>query len=150
MRKKILITVLGMLCIFIVSCFGPNPPDDLSLYKGIAWADLPNKCINHGDDVCALFDCMVDRCWCDDSSPELPVLLEKEGITIRTEQEAAEYITEIYLTPGPSEISMYKELKRVVKLNDIFFNVFIIDGPGNEHTLTLAVDGTVIKTICGV
>jgi hypothetical protein len=39
---------------------------------------------------------------------------------------------------------------RAVKLNALFYNVFYSDATNNEHTLTIAIDGTIMETVCGV
>jgi len=138
------ITLICFLFLFIVGCGKNMGDDDLSRYKGIAWAELPNNCIEHNNDVCALFDCMVDRCWCDDSSPELPVLYEGSK-SLQTNDEAVTHVQEYIDANNLGQI-----VKRGVELNSIFFNVFAEDEEGNEITYTIAVDGTIIKTICGV
>jgi hypothetical protein len=136
--KKTIFSLLTVV-IFLTGCFGPNPPDDLRRYKGIAWAEIPGGCLEYREDVCGLFECMVDRCWCDELMPE-PILYEKEGVMIASEEEATAYVQETFKDV---------EVKRAVKLNNIFFNVFADDN-GEEIVYTLAVDGTIIKTTCGV
>lgn len=155
--KKIIV-ILSLL--FIVGCSGNLGEDDLSYnwYKGITDAEIPGACLDDRNDVCGLFDCMVDLCWCDDSSPDLPILYEENGVIIANEEEAVNYVSE-YLEEerlkGREEGEVYGkiymiEAKRAVKLNDIFYNVFAEDDKMEEIVYTVAVDGTIIKTICGV
>lgn len=140
MKKIILILTL----LFIVGCSGNLGEDDLSAswYKGVTDAEIPGVCLDSQDDVCTLFDCMVDLCWCDDSGPDLPILYEGESIEILTEEEAVSYVQKF--------VGEEFTVTRVVKLNDIFFNIFAEDGSGEETTYTLAVDGTIMTTICGI
>ena len=157
MRKPIIVLFV-VLSMFLVSCFGPNPPDDLSIYQGIPTAHIDQNCLGEMNDVCALFDCMVDLCWCDDSSPDLPILYESEGISVANEDEAIAVVN-TYLN---EEIQKGREVgylygkmymikaKRAVKLNNVFFNVFAEDDHGDEFTYTVVADGTILKTICGV
>ncbi len=42
------------------------------------------------------------------------------------------------------------EITKVVKLNTIFYNAFVEDEEGNETVYTVAIDGTILKTVCGV
>lgn len=44
----------------------------------------------------------------------------------------------------------YKAFKRAAKLNDVFFNVFVTNQNDEEEVLTVAADGVIIKTMCGV
>ena len=119
-------------------------PDETRLYKGIEGAEIPG-CVEFKDDVCGLFDCMVDMCWCDDSSPDLPILYEKEGISIANENEAVSYVQKFVDDNNPTYT-----VKRAVKLNNVFFNVFAENEAYDELVYTVAVDGTIMKTICGV
>ena len=41
-------------------CLGNGDGNDAVFYKGIETAEIPMGCIDYKDDVCALFDCMVD------------------------------------------------------------------------------------------
>lgn len=92
------------------------------------------------EDVCALFDCMVDRCWCDDSTPEMPILHESKQ-SILNEEQAKELVKEF--------LDKDYEVKRAVRLNNVFFNVFT-DKDSDEVVFTVSKDGTILKTICGV
>ena len=120
----------------------------------ISTSSIPTECQDVQDDVCKLFECMVNLCWCDDSSPELPILYETY-ITFNDEQGAKDavhvYIAEsIY---GDNELAAEEakkmKIKNVVKLNDVFYNVFV-DKEGEEIVYTVSKNGQILKTICGV
>ncbi|MCK5040298.1 MAG: hypothetical protein KAR87_04995 [Candidatus Aenigmarchaeota archaeon] len=147
MKKYISIMAIVAMLIVVSACIGPDNQgeDDLNRFKGISTAEIDSNCVEYRDDVCALFECMVERCWCDDSSPELPILYEKEGISIADEEEAIAIVGE-YIQD--SEYKDY-DVIRVIKLNNVFFNVFA-QNADDEIVFTIAADGTIIKTICGV
>ncbi len=149
MRKEIL-PISGLLIIIVLSgCLGPDPNDDLKLYKSIPTAEMSPECIENGNDVCALFDCMVDLCWCDSGNFPSPVLVEGTT-TISSEQEAINLVKD-YVQTTDSE---YSDVRRAVNLGDdvhrVFFNVFAYNDANDEKVFTVAADGTIIKTICGV
>ena len=100
---------------------------------------IPDTCLDFKDDVCELFGCMVDLCWCE-NSPNA-VLYEQEGISISTTKEAVDYV---------KKYDNNLDVKRAVELNNIFYNVFSEDDAGDEIVYTLSTDGSIIKTICGV
>lgn len=141
--KKIFIIVL--LLLLSAGCITDPDKDDPVLFKGIATAEIPLECSEYKDDVCALFDCMVDRCWCDDSSPELPIIYEPQGIIITNEEEAKNIVMQ-YL----SDNNLEYQIGNSIKLNNVFYNVFASDENGDEVVYTVAADGTIIKTLCGV
>lgn len=127
--KKIIFLII--LSIFILGC--GQGDDNLSVYKGIPSAEIPGDCLAYRDDICSLFDCMVDLCWCKESPDAILV----EGNTvILTEEEAMQHV----------EDNLGLEIKNAVELNNIFFNVFSID----DETYTVAKDGTIFLTVCGV
>ena len=157
--KSIIIMVGILSLIMLVGC-GNLGEDNLShnWYKGITDAEVPNSCLDSQDDVCGLFDCMVNMCWCDDSSPDLPILYEEIGVVITNEEEAVTHVNK-YLKEkrlkGTEEGDLFGkiymiEAKKAVKLNNIFYNVFAEDDRGDEIVYTVVVDGTIIKTICGI
>ncbi|MBN2488852.1 MAG: hypothetical protein JXA98_07480 [Methanosarcinaceae archaeon] len=141
--KKLFIVI--MLLVFSAGCLDDGDKDGAVYYKGIETAEIPEGCIKYQDDVCGLFDCMVDLCWCDDSSPESPVLYEPTGVIVTNEEEA-KYVVRLYLEENKLEY----EIGNCIKLNSVFFNVFASDEHGDEFTYTVAADGTIIKTFCGV
>ena len=148
--KKILLGLLVL--VFLVGC--AQQEEIGLLFKGIEGASVPVECADYKDDVCSLFDCMVDQCWCDDMSPE-PILYETH-IVFDDEEGAKDavnaYIAELMFGDMVSDIENPEELqvKNAVKLNDIFYNVFVEDSEGYEITYTVAVDGTIFNTACGV
>jgi len=154
--KKILLALL-ILSLFITSCEWLGK-EDLAFYKGIESAQFSVECKEYEYDVCGLFDCLIDQCWCDDSSYELPILYEPANIII-TNDDGAISIVQKYLDEqiGKSyeEDTLYAKInlikvKSASKLNSVFYNVFAEDSNGDELVYTVAVDGTIIKTICGV
>lgn len=161
--KKILFISFILFAVFLTSCSIPPDRGPLTTYKFLDFAVIPDKCVDYNEDVCGLFDCMVDMCWCDDSSPELPILFETY-ISFDDEQGAIDavnvYISEMkHGNIESSEFNLDSEfgidpnelkVKRAVQFNNIFYNVFVEDNEGNEYVYTVAVDGTIIKTICGV
>ncbi|MCR4323574.1 MAG: hypothetical protein NUV37_01230 [Nanoarchaeota archaeon] len=107
--------------------------------------EIPSLCSEFKEDVCGLFDCMVNSCWCDEGGPEAAILYEQSGVSLSTAGEAVDYIKRYVSTNG-----LGYNVKNAVKLNNIFYNVFSEDSNGDEIVYTLSVDGTIIKTICGV
>ncbi|MFH1317179.1 MAG: hypothetical protein ABII01_06670 [Candidatus Woesearchaeota archaeon] len=155
MKKQILFGFLIMVLLFASSCEWLGK-EDLAFYKGIESAQFPVSCKEYEYDVCGLFDCMVDLCWCEESPDR--ILYEGEGIIIASEEEAIS-IVQTYLDEqigkGYEEGTLYGKVqgikvKSVSKLNNVFYNVFAEESHGNEIVYTVAVDGTIMKTICGV
>ena len=142
-----MMSIAILLILFSSGCITDIDPenDDKILFRGIATAEVPPECSEYKDDVCALFDCMVDQCWCDDSSPELPVIYEPTGIVITNEDEAKNIVMQ-YL----SDNNLEYQIENCIQLNSVFFNVFASDENSDEIVYTVAADGTIIKTICGV
>lgn len=136
----VVVLFFGWLVYFTLTTKWHPGPGAFVDFKDIEGARIPDKCVQFKYDICGLFDCMVDMCWCDDSSPELPVLYEGNSV-ISDEEDAVNLV---------KEFAADKEVKRAVKLNSVFYNVFAEDENSNEEVYTIAVDGTIIKTICGV
>ena len=110
-------------------------------------------CQEYQNDVCGLFDCMVDSCWCKESGSS-PILFEtyisfdnKQGVKDVVNVYIAELIngSDEFISEEAKKMSITK----VVKLNDVFYNVFV-DKDGEEIVYTVSSDGQIIKTICGV
>ncbi len=146
MKKTVILLII--LSILLVSCISNGGEDDLRLFRGIPAAEVPGKCLEHRDDVCGLYDCMVDRCWCDEARPEGPILYETTGISIQTEEEAMSIVKQY--VQDSKEYGEYSNVKRAVKLNNVFFNVFAENENYDEKVFTVATDGTIILTMCGV
>jgi hypothetical protein len=104
---------------------------------------IPAECQSISD-VCELYDCMVNQCWCDKSNPKGAILYEKE-ITLKTNKDAEEYV-QTYL----DEKAIGETVTNAVELNKIFFNVFAEDSSGDENVYTVSFDGAIFKTQCGV
>lgn len=136
--KKLLILFVAL---FIGAC--GRGEDDLRLYEGIPTAEIPGNCIEFREDVCRLFECMVDRCWCGYEIPS-PILLEGNS-AIQNQEEAIDIVRN-YLQKN----YVIYDVQRAVQLNTVFYNVFAYDEQYNEVVYTVAADGTIIKTICGV
>jgi len=145
--KKLLIGIV--LLIFLAGC--NSVPDDLSYFNGISTAKIPQKCLEYKDDVCGLFACTVDMCWCDDSTYK-KIVYKSEGVSIQNKSEAIMYVEKFLdaTIEGDVKYLEAKKMTRAVKLNNIFYNVFGKDSTGNEIVYTLAVDGTIFRTVCGV
>ncbi len=106
--------------------------------------DLPDNCLAVKDDVCELYSCLVPSCWCDSGVTPSPILMEGTK-TISNEQEAIDYVKE-YL----KSTNLSCDVTEAVKLNAFFYNVFTYDLDNTEKVFTVAEDGTIILTQCGV
>ncbi len=130
-QKSFILIIIIFMSVFMAGCIEPPV----------------SSC--ESDDVCAMFDCMVASCWCDDSSPESPVLYETY-ITVQDKQGAIDavnaYLAMLKFEKGQEDLKVI----RAGQLNDKFHNVFVEDSQGNEFVYTVAANGTIIKTICGV
>ena len=122
MRKMTFIFVL----LIMSGCTG-----EPSVFKGIQTAEIPQSCVDYKNDVCGLFDCMVEQCWCDDSHPSLPIIYEKTGASIASEEEAAALVGE-FIESTDLEYKEYTNIRRAVRLNPVFFNVFAENSGGDE------------------
>ncbi|MCK5060165.1 MAG: hypothetical protein KAR00_03440 [Candidatus Pacebacteria bacterium] len=116
-------------------------PDDRPYKPPIK--EIPLKCQEFQSDTCALFDCMVDQCWCDDFFS--PVLAEEKTKILN--EEGAIALMEQYLENNDSE---YNDVRKAIALNGVFFNVFVYNPNGDEKVFTVRTDGTIIVTVCGV
>jgi len=94
--------------------------------------------------VCGLFACLVDSCWC----KEDPNQVLHEGNTIISDEAGAVNAVKDFAFPEGA-VPKGTEVK-VLKMNPVFYNVFVNDASGNEQVYTIAADGTIIQTICGV
>jgi hypothetical protein len=151
MKKIILCFITLIVLISITGCGdGKLEPD---LFKGIEGVYVSEDCVEYKDDVCGLYDCMVDLCWCWEGYPG-PIFYVA-GFNVLTEEDAMAAVQE-YLDEGRfmEEDELLGEataivVERAVKLDDIFYNVFC-DEEGDEVVYSVAADGSVFKTICGV
>ena len=116
-----------------------------TLQKGnVSTVDIPQECQQFQDDICGLFGCMVNLCWCDDGTFPSPILFE--GNTEILDEQSAIIVVNQYLKSDDSEYGANK----AVRLNSFFFNVFVYDAENNERVFTVGADGAVLKTICGI
>ncbi len=132
----------------LFGCPGNNDDlgnDNLYPYKGITVSkdEIPQEC--EGLEDCDMFACMVSQCWCKETAPEGGIVFHS---TNKANDEAdAVSIAEEYLI---SENLDYDESSLgAVKLNGLFYNVFY-EIEGDEQVLTIAIDGTIMETVCGV
>ena len=141
----IIVIILASLVYWAVTQKWHPGPDALKYYRDIETAEITKDCIDKREDVCQLFDCMVDLCWCDDSSPETPIVGFTENTVLKTTEEVETYMQDFL------EKNFYDwEINNVIELNDVFFNVIMTDENGDEITYTVAADGVILKTLCGV
>lgn len=133
---------LIVLSIFLLGCLGQTPSS--TTFKGIEGASIHGKCAAHADDVCRLFGCMVDHCWCNDDLPGGAILKEGEGIMGGSDDAMVE-VQEYLWRENPGMDAM-----RVAELNPVFYSVFATNKYGEEETYIVAKDGTIMKTLCGV
>jgi hypothetical protein len=130
--------------VFVSQYFNKWHPGPKSVtYKDVPGTMVPNKCIPVRGDTCQLFDCMIEDCWCDTRETDNPVLYEEEGVEIKNTGDA-ENLVQKYLGENTGI-----EIEEAYPLNKIFYNVYC-DKQGQEIVYTVAVDGTIIKTQCGV
>ena len=144
--EKIILISLALGLVLLSGCNEPHGPE---YYKDIPSAPVPEACEEVKNDACGLFDCMVDLCWC----LERPDQILVEGSTIIENTGDAAKAVENYLD-SPQGTTLVGELAdyelREVQLNSVFYNVFAEDSSGNEEVFTVAADGTIIQTVCGV
>jgi len=131
-------------CLLISGCFEPPRPDNLYSSKGVTVpADsIPDNCREKED--CAMFACLVSQCWCRQIPPEGGIVY-RANRTIDDENDAKNVVANYLISVGT-----VMNIKKAVKLNEIFYNVFYEVPDGGEEVLTVAIDGTVMETICGV
>lgn len=141
MKLRLIISFVALL-VLLNSCVSNQGKDDLRLFEGIPSAVISNNCLAKGSDVCALFACMVDSCWCY-SGPDA-VLAEGSGV-VDKEKDAMDVVT-AYLA---GKQSSYK-VRRAIKLNSVFFNVFAYNANNDEEVFTVAADKSILRTVCGV
>ncbi|MFH1663244.1 MAG: hypothetical protein ABH986_00225 [archaeon] len=137
MKNKVFVGLFLVLLVFLSGC-----AQEKVLFDDAEAVKVPDKCIQQKDDVCGLFACMVDNCWCE-SSVEDPVLFEG-NTTIQNEQQAISVVEKYLLV-----FSEPHTMTSAVKLNSVFYNLFV-DFSGEEKVFTVAADGTIIRTQCGV
>ncbi|MBU2100739.1 hypothetical protein KKG83_05280 [Candidatus Micrarchaeota archaeon] len=147
MKKKFLLLALILFC--LVGFSGCPLIDDHdkapeNAYREIHFALIPEECMEFKDNVCSLFTCMVDSCYCEE--PEGILVKEnKNHYVIGNEKDVVRDVQE-YLNSINSE---YKA-ENAVELNPVFYNVFAFDSERNEKVFVIAVDGAILETTCNV
>ena len=140
MKKIIILLVLG---VFLFGC--PEQPNEetKTVFKEIPWAEIPGECIEFKEDVCGFYGCMTEQCWCKQGPDQILLegftSLEREGEVKEYFEEKRDEIT------GTSQL----EVTKVIKSNSVFWTVFVSTENG-EQVFTIASDGTIIETVCGV
>jgi len=141
MKSKAIFVLVTI--IVLSGCFEPAEPN---FFNGIETALIPEDCVEYKEDVCGLFDCMVDSCWCKESPDQ--ILLEGRT-TVANEEDALNAVKNFIFTPYAT-LPEGIEIENAVKINSVFYNVFVNNAFGEEDVYTVAVDGTIIQTVCGV
>ena len=144
--KYAIFLILMIICLSC-GCIIDDENNDV-LYKDIESAEIPSSCVEHKDNVCALFDCMVENCWCDTANYPSPILYEPMGIIISNEQDAIDNVN-TFINQNVTKYEGYS-ITKAVKLNNVFYNVFAENSTNDEISFTVAVDGIILKTLCGV
>jgi len=137
------VTVIVLLLFMGCNDWQPRP----TFYKGIEVNEyqLPNSCDGLQNDVCATFSCLTPNCWCKES-PEKILVEGTNTIKIENNTQAKQEVEDYLLKTNIEGFSITSS----VQLNNIFYNVFVEDELGDELVYTVAVDGTIIETVCGV
>ena len=107
--------------------------------------ELPEECSPFDGDYCALFSCLQPGCWC--SQPEV-LAYGSSDPSMWVGEETAWFTVQAYLQENGLDDEWQYE--KVVELNEAFYNVFVSNSEGSEETYSVAKDGAVIKTECGV
>ena len=138
--KKLIILVAIFSLLFFLGCTAEDPlPEDSKFYK---LTPIPSECLSQSNDECALFQCMVNNCWCE-AGPD--AVLEEGNAMLLTEDDVSGIVRSYLQNKGEENF----EIMSVADLDGVFFNVFVeIDG--QEEVYTVASNGTILKTQCGV
>jgi len=72
-----------------------------------------------------------------------------KGDSIITNEEDAKRIVFDYIFTPHATLPEGIKVERAIKLNSIFYNVFV-NIAGQEKVYTVAADGKIIQTVCGV
>ncbi len=122
-----------------------NPPGEPTPPTLFFPVDLPDECSPFDGDYCALFSCLQPGCWC--SQPEV-LAYGSDDPAFWVTEETAWFTVDAYLKENGLDGEWKYE--KVVELNDAFYNVFVVNSEGSEEVYSVAKDGAVIKTECGV
>ena len=126
--KKIILLILA---IIVLSSGCVSAPDNSDPAPDVA---IPAGCVEYKEDICGLYNCMVSNCQCADS----PFIHESEDVLITSKEEARMYVMN----------SLNEDVNMASEMNNLFF--IIVTGYYSENIYTVAYDGTIFKTSCGV
>lgn len=144
MRRVISILFICSIILFSGCLDGKPKP---KMFKGIDDAQLLPECEEFAEDVCSLYACMVDQCWCFPESSDTPSAILAEGkTTVKTKEEAIAVVEEYVQSIN----SGYTNIDNATQVNNIFWHVFAYNSENDEKVFTVAADGTIISTVCGV
>jgi hypothetical protein len=104
------------------------------------------------EDPCALFECSVENCWCDEGSLDGPILFEDLTFDIKPDRGFSIGDAIGVVINYLKENEMINEYTHVetVKLNKYFYNVFMENEDAEEILYTVSHTGVILKTQCGV
>ena len=105
--------------------------------------DIPQECQQFQGEVCDLFSCLVEQCWCKEPISSNPIYKGEDSIS--NKQEAMDAVEKYLL-----EINSEYEVADVAEINGFFFNVFAYDSEGEEKVFTIGIDGSILLAVCGV
>ena len=152
MKKTSLLVLVLVSIFFLFGCtdggwMGP-PPN----YKDIEGATMPITCEASKNDTCEAFECMVDYCECK-AGPDR-VFMEAPGdLLLENEEQVKTWVNSALMAKAFSGNDIDGELGSweidVSKINNIFYNVFVDYGV-EQKEYVVAIDGTIIKTVCDV
>lgn len=140
------ILAIALMAFLLFGCLDEgNGQNNKYTYKGITLSSdsVPEHCKNLED--CGMYECMVDQCWCSEIPPQSGVIYISSK-KAADETDAEEVLVEYLNSAG---IQYDADSIRAVKLNSIFYSTFY-ETNGQEEMLTVAIDGTVMATMCGV
>ena len=137
--------IFVILVLFLFGCLEP----ETVYFRGIETAPVPAECTEYADDVCGLYACTVDLCWCEESPDKIVLDGSKTATNVTTEDEAINVVNFYFKSRSVLPLGD-SEVLRAVKLNSLFYNVFAETSSGDELVFTVAPDGTIFKTQCGV
>ncbi|MFC2174343.1 hypothetical protein ACFLQ2_00540 [archaeon] len=119
--------LLVIALLFLGGCVSPETSNGV----------VPSECAEYEGDVCGLFDCMVEQCWCKAG----PDTVYDTDSAVLNEEDAMRAVT--------GYVSEEYNVERAVQLNNAFYNVFTKVN-GDEEVFTVSYDGKILKTVCGV
>ncbi len=150
MQKLLVLSICIFSIILLLGCndWQPRP----IFYKNIESKEyqLPNSCEGSQNDACTVYSCLTPNCWCKES-PDAILSEGNSGMVIETEEQAKQWMNSVLIAKNLSDNSFsVGNVTSAVKINSIFYNVFVEDEQGNETVYSVAIDGAIIETVCGV